>query len=55
MGLVLKVSPDGQLLTSFKDATGCRIHTVTAAEEQGGRLWLGSLGDWGVAYLDVKH
>ncbi|KAF8057272.1 OXSR1 [Scenedesmus sp. PABB004] len=48
MGLVLKLSPEGKVLSSLADTRGAAVWGVTSAVEARGALWLGSLGGAGV-------
>ncbi|GAX85618.1 hypothetical protein CEUSTIGMA_g13033.t1 [Chlamydomonas eustigma] len=54
-GLVIKVSPQGEILASLWDPTGERVRGISAVEEHMGRLWLGNLKGSGVSYLDLTH
>ncbi|WIA21898.1 hypothetical protein OEZ85_004268 [Tetradesmus obliquus] len=53
-GVVLKVSPQGQVLQVLGDATGKVMYGVTSAVEADGKLFLGTIRRKGVPVLDLK-
>jgi sugar lactone lactonase YvrE len=50
-GLVLALDREGRVVESLHDPGGARVHTVTAVEERGGVLYLGTLDDARIARL----
>ena len=52
-GLIIKVSPEGQVLASFWDQKGETIAAISGVEEHNGRVWLGQLSGSGVGYFDL--
>lgn len=54
MGLVLKVSPQGQVLQVFADSDGSHVHGITSAVEHDGKLFLGGLESKHVPVLDLS-
>lgn len=53
-GLVLKVSPKGEIVQALGDAKGLVTYGVTSVVEADGRLFLGSIKRSGVPVLDLK-
>lgn len=52
-GLVLRLSPEGEIVESFHDPDGQVIQQVTSAEERGGDLYLGNLKGRGIGRLPL--
>lgn len=54
-GLLLKVSPSGQLLGSYWDPKGEQVAMISSVEEHDGQLWLGQLAGSGVGFMDLSE
>jgi len=53
LGLVLKVSPEGQIVQTLADPKGSKVFFISSAVEHAGKLFLGTLGMPGVPVLKL--
>ena len=53
-GMVVKISPSGEVLSSLMDRHGETVFTVSAVTEFGGKLWLGNLAGDFVSVVDLE-
>jgi hypothetical protein len=53
LGLVLKISPEGQIIQTLADPNGSKVFFISSAVEHAGKLFLGTLHMRGVPVLDM--